>query len=323
MLSAEKMRSNRIHVQISSNDTESSLRNSITLTETAQQGRKRLVHMFWVSSGDTLNRKVDTALRSALRTQKDTHLILWTIPSSFADVFNQTKHLLNFICPSKATFEVKSISEILRLLKASTSPDLQKCIPSLSSGLEGRATPNSDLLRFLALYFYGGIYVDADTMFLKDLHDFDGLSFAFKWDRGVKYYNTAIMGLPKNSIVVPKIIKHFGRCNPGVFHPIGIRKAFNCSSGVCKDMIMMPTALFNPTQAPQSNWQWQKDAAFKLGLETQMFFDKPRLWEFEHFFPGSYTFHWHNKWKHPIVPNSFFTDIEQLNLQCEFRHDLQ
>ena len=67
----------------------------------------------------------------------------------------------------------------------------------------------SDMIRFMALYFYGGIYADADVIFMRKMRDIHGLAFAYKWDRNVVYYNTAVMGLPIGSPVVLQIIYHF------------------------------------------------------------------------------------------------------------------
>ena len=50
------------------------------------------------------------------------------------------------------------------------------------------------MIRFMALYFYGGIYADADVIFMRKMRDIHGLAFAYKWDRNVVYYNTAVIG---------------------------------------------------------------------------------------------------------------------------------
>ena len=213
-----------------------------------------IIHRFWASW--SFNRKVQTAILSSLRTQSNARVIVWTLPSTLSSVLAQTQRLQELSCPSNSTLEVRSIRELQDLLSNSQDPILRICAQSLHD------TPNnmvvlSDVIRFMALYFYGGIYADADVIFMRDMRDLHGLAFAYKWDRNVLYYNTAVMGMPVKSPVVLQIIYHFQSCNADTFYPTRIHEALSCNSGVCNELIMMPTALFGPVSAPQSNWQWQ------------------------------------------------------------------
>ena len=288
-----------------------------------------MIHIFWTpgstqdrnrrvdETANHLNRKVETALRSALRTQTDARIILWTHVQHFERLNEQTRALRELRCRSGSTMEVRSTEELSKLSIASNDPLLKMCAPNLSGKLDHKVS-YSDLLRFVALYFFGGLYVDSDTVFLRDMRDLHGQSFAFKWDFTVQYYNTAIMGLPKSSPLVPQIIKHTKVCSAEGFYPISIKDALNCTIGVCQGLIMMPTLLFNPSQSSQTEWQWQNVDGIKHNRDvgTHWFFDRPRLWELDNFFPGSYTFHWHNRWMHPVHNESFFADLERLNAEC-------
>ena len=274
-----------------------------------------IIHRFWASW--SFNRKVQTAILSSLRTQSNARVIVWTLPSTLSSVLAQTQRLQELSCPSNSTLEVRSIRELQDLLSNSQDPILRICAQSLHD------TPNnmvvlSDVIRFMALYFYGGIYADADVIFMRDMRDLHGLAFAYKWDRNVLYYNTAVLGLPVKSPIVLQIIYHFKSCNADTFYPTRIHEALSCGSGVCDELIMMPTALFGPVSAPQSNWQWQSDELHQMGTSTSWFFSKERRWHIDHFFPGVYTFHWHNRWNDPIHPDSWFADLERLNFAiCE------
>jgi hypothetical protein len=193
---------------------------------------------------------------------------------------------------------------------------------SCSAQIAGSGLPVafSDLIRFVALYYYGGIYADSDTVFLLDLRNFQGMSFAYKWDRRSNLlFNTAVMGLAKGSKVVPQIISKAGECTPAAFFPTRIHEKLTCAAGGCAELIMIPSALFNPSMGPQSNYHWQDDNAFGgIGVSTDWFFDRVRLWDLDpfHFFPGAHTFHWHNKWNNPIHKDSFFADLQRLNAVC-------
>ena len=162
-----------------------------------------LIHMFWTSIDGVLNAKVETALRSALRTQHGAKLMLWTTPSSFSTVHAQTSKLVGLGCACE--FELRSTDELVRLAEADSSAEMRSCSAQIAGS--GLPVAFSDLIRFVALYYYGGIYADSDTVFLLDLRNFQGMSFAYKWDRRSNLlFNTAVMGLAKGSKVVPQII---------------------------------------------------------------------------------------------------------------------
>lgn len=281
-------------------------------TENRDLSRRVIIHMFWSSVDGTLNEKVKTSLRSALRTQHRTRLILWTTPDSLRGLTAQIERISTLQCPS--TLELKSTDELIDLTEKD-SKTMRSCVDSLRRASHDLVA-FSDLIRFLALYYFGGIYADADMIFLKDLQNFQGVSFAYKWDRNVQFYNTALMGLTKGNELVPQIISRAGECSPAAFYPTRIHEKLSCSSGVCNELIMMPTALFSPVSAPQSNYQWQEDSAHSLGTTTDWFFQRPRLWGLDHFFPGAHTFHWHNRWEMSVHNDSFFSHLQRLNSVC-------
>lgn len=275
-----------------------------------------IIHRFWSYQKELhdLNRKILTSFWSGLNTQSNSKTIIWTLPSSLSYLTELTKDMRN--CGS-SSLEIKSIAEILHLLEAleDDSP-LKMCIPSFQKWEENMVA-FSDLVRFIALYFFGGIYVDVDVIFLMDMKAFHGKSFAYKWDLNVNSYNTAIMGLPMDSKLVIQIIKYFGGCNSAVFYPSTIHEAMTCEGGICKELVMMPTALFNPTSSSSSNYQWF-ETPDKKNLIVDFVFNQERFWDLEHFYPGSYTFHWHNRWDWPIHPKSFFASFEYLHSRCTF-----
>ncbi|KAF9407396.1 hypothetical protein BGZ94_002707 [Podila epigama] len=65
----------------------------------------------------------------------------------------------------------------------------------------------SDEARFLLLYRYGGMYLDADVLLLKDMSPFyeAGREFAYEWSN-TEMYNTAILRLNKHSSVARRIL---------------------------------------------------------------------------------------------------------------------
>ncbi|KAF9330887.1 hypothetical protein BG006_006198 [Podila minutissima] len=65
----------------------------------------------------------------------------------------------------------------------------------------------SDEARFLILHRYGGMYLDADTLLLRDMSPIcdTGLEFAYEWSN-LKIYNAAIMKLDKGGVVVRQVL---------------------------------------------------------------------------------------------------------------------
>jgi hypothetical protein len=53
-----------------------------------------------------------------------------------------------------------------------------------------------DLVRFMILNLYGGIYVDGDVLFLRDMSLFWTENFAYRWSQ-LETWNTAVLGLNK------------------------------------------------------------------------------------------------------------------------------
>ncbi|KAG0205337.1 hypothetical protein BGX28_003045 [Mortierella sp. GBA30] len=65
----------------------------------------------------------------------------------------------------------------------------------------------SDEARFLILYRYGGMYLDADVLLLRDMSPFydSGKEFAYEWS-STQMYNTAVLRLKRGSGVARRIL---------------------------------------------------------------------------------------------------------------------
>ncbi|GJJ72640.1 hypothetical protein EMPS_04998 [Entomortierella parvispora] len=66
----------------------------------------------------------------------------------------------------------------------------------------------SDEARFLILHRYGGMYLDADVLLLKDMSPFydAGVEFAYEWSN-TEMYNTAVLRMNKGSSVAKRILE--------------------------------------------------------------------------------------------------------------------
>ena len=226
-----------------------------------------------------------------------------------------------FVCSTLATLQVRSLDVLAEQLAQSSDPvvNAQKCqLPT-----SGSAVRNSDMFRFLVLYFYGGLYVDADTLFLKDLAVFHGLSFAFKWGGGgednpvAQGFNTAIMGLPKGSPIPGRIIQKHG-CSPTAFYPSSVNSALDCANRdtECIGFAMMPTMLFDPIHATSGTEKWRDPGRYFSNGDS--IFSKPSPFvDGANFYPGAFAYHWHNRWNMPYHEKSEFARLVELNSRCD------
>lgn len=102
----------------------------------------------------------------------------------------------------------------------------------------------SDLARFTITHRYGGIYIDADTVFLRDweeLWNYKG-QFAYRWSYHDKY-NTAVLKLHKGS-ALGKFLFQAALENGLDFHPMTISEYLK-DAGLEKLLYRLPDALFD------------------------------------------------------------------------------
>lgn len=211
-------------------------------------------HTFWCMGGSNpLNDKIITGFRSVLRTQRRVHFIVWTLPDCFHTTQIQVRDAgLSSYCP-RSTIEVKSTAALGELLK--NVPSLEKCLPAFeNTNINQWLTAYSDLIRFIALYFYGGIYIDSDVVCIRSMASLYSLNFSFRWDSGVNHFNTAIMGFHSPGNALPaKIVGFYNSCTPQNFHPEDASRAMTRVGSAHKDLIMLPTLFFDPMQVIYCN----------------------------------------------------------------------
>ena len=279
-----------------------------------------IIHTTWCKpdDGDNLNPKTLTAFRAILRTQNNVRFIVWTSPECMSKTEKQLNELKSFC--TKALIEVRSTSELHEASKLETG-SVKQCTSALESVDREGMKVMSPLIRFVALYFYGGIFIANDVLVLKALAYFQGKSFAYRSNTEVNYYNTDVMGLKKGSPLLPKIIDRRGGCVPPSFAPEDINKALDCPNGICDELIMFPTHLFDPVMVQPGSFEkrdWQFEPPTRSGDPYSWFFTKDKTSNLDSFFPGSYTFHWHEgKENVDINGGSYFAEFQHLNAKCQ------
>ncbi|KAJ3574080.1 hypothetical protein NP233_g1987 [Leucocoprinus birnbaumii] len=196
-----------------------------------------------------------------------------------------------------------------------TSNDFTKRAGSKSASTYDRLSVIlSDLARFILCHRYGGIYLDADTLFLRDWEEMWGWrgAFAYRWSR-LPRYNTAVLKLNKNS-ALGKFLFRTALKNNLDFHPmtmsVYLREAY--LEGL---LLMLPDALFDSA--------WLNTEGYQLSRPPQPYFSNfeqffdtpvsesaaPQALGFEGFFRGAYSYHFHNFWWKPFDPARNWPDL--------------
>lgn len=123
----------------------------------------------------------------------------------------------------------------------------------------------SDLARFILCHRYGGIYLDADTVFLRDWEELWGWkgAFAYRWSRLTRY-NTAILKLNKNS-ALGKFLFRTALKNNLDFHPMTV-SMYVREAHLEQLLLKLPDALFDSA--------WLGVEGYQLARPPQPFFSR-------------------------------------------------
>jgi WD repeat and SOF domain-containing protein 1 len=123
--------------------------------------------------------------------------------------------------------------------------DMLKRLGSKSSASYDRVSVIiSDMARFVLCHRFGGIYLDADTIFLRDWEELWGWkgAFAYRWSR-LEKYNTAVLRLNKGSAIGSFLFRTALK-NGLDFHPMSISK-YTKDAHLEGLLLRLPDALFD------------------------------------------------------------------------------
>jgi WD repeat and SOF domain-containing protein 1 len=126
-----------------------------------------------------------------------------------------------------------------------TKDELLNRIGSTSSKEYDRLTVVlSDMARFVLTHRFGGVYLDADTIFLRDWEELSGWkgAFAYRWSR-LEKYNTAVLKMQRNSAIGSFLFKS-ALANGLDFHPMTISR-YTKDASLEGLLLRLPDALFD------------------------------------------------------------------------------
>lgn len=176
----------------------------------------------------------------------------------------------------------------------------------------------SDMARFVLCHRFGGIYLDADTILLRDWEELWGFHGAhgYRWSYHPKY-NTAVLRLHKQSALGTFLFRTSIR-NGLDFHPMSISN-YVADAHLESLFLRVPDALFDPAWLNTEGYQRERppqpyftasvlhDSVIGTSLiyknSFSDFFETPATQGaaplalgFDGFFKGAYSYHFHNFW---------------------------
>ncbi|KIJ40160.1 hypothetical protein M422DRAFT_230324 [Sphaerobolus stellatus SS14] len=172
----------------------------------------------------------------------------------------------------------------------------------------------SDMARFVLCHRFGGVYLDADTVLLRDWEELWGWkgAFAYRWSR-LPLYNTAVLKLNKGSALGTFLIRTALRHGLD-FHPMTISQ-YTKDSGLDSLLLRLPDAVFDPAWLNTEGFQRERPPSPDLTSFTQFFHTPPSKTAdamaigFDGFFRGAYSYHWHNHWWEPFDSTRNWPDL--------------
>ena len=169
----------------------------------------------------------------------------------------------------------------------------------------------SDFSRHVILYNYGGVYVDMDTMFLRDMNSllrnklFDR-EFCYRWSAHQSYGNSAVLRIHQKSEVGFKLLvrcREVGSCHP--------RIVLRFEDNTDLDLTVLPCVFFDPLWPHHDHKDKYNSAPFNRFDDFFRKFDwnftqNRNLRSYRDFFPGAFTYQWHNFWNAREYSESYF-----------------
>jgi len=172
----------------------------------------------------------------------------------------------------------------------------------------------SDMARFVLCHRFGGIYLDADTILLRDWEELWGWkgAFAYRWSR-LPTYNTAVLRMNKGSALGSFLFRTALK-NGLDFHPMQVA-VYTADAYLEGLLLRLPDALFDAAWLNTEDYQRDRPPQ-PYFTEFSHFFDTPtqnsaapHALGFKGFFRGSYSYHFHNFWWKPFDPSRNFPDL--------------
>ncbi|KAF8958965.1 hypothetical protein BDZ97DRAFT_1840080 [Flammula alnicola] len=230
-------------------------------------------------------------------------------------LFNSGGHIISVKKPvTSAAASTSENGTATATEKADEDDMLNRTGSKSSSSYDRLSVILSDMARFVLCHRFGGIYLDADTILLRDWEELWGWkgAFAYRWSR-LENYNTAVLRMNKGSALGTFLFRTALK-NGLDFHPMTVSR-YTADSHLEGLLLRLPDALFDAAWLNTENYQRDRPPQ-PYFTEFGDFFDTPaqnsaapHALGFHGFFRGSYSYHFHNFWWKPFDPARNFPDL--------------
>jgi hypothetical protein len=139
------------------------------------------------------------------------------------------------------------------------------------------------------------MYVDVDTLFLRDLQPLFALEFAYRWSI-LDGFNTAVLRLFPQSNISSIIINHAHQTrSPYAFFPSSIHTYL-----LPANFYRLPCAFFDPIWLtvdqgdPRTQQEWKLNEGYLQGFKDPFLKQNELSRRGRTVFDGAFTFHWHS-----------------------------
>ncbi|KAF9530545.1 glycosyltransferase family 32 protein [Crepidotus variabilis] len=231
------------------------------------------------------------------------------------NLFNSGGYIINVKKKATTTTTTEGEETVAETTTAADEDDIVNRLGSKSSSSYDRLSVIlSDMARFVLTHRFGGIYLDADTILLRDWEELWGWTgaFAYRWSR-LENYNTAVLKLNKNSALGTFLFRTAIK-NGLDFHPMTVSR-YTRDAYLQGLLLRLPDALFDAAWLNTENYQRDRPPQ-PYFTEFAHFFDTPaqnsaapQALGIEGFFRGSYSYHFHNFWWKPFDSTRNFPDL--------------
>jgi hypothetical protein len=270
-----------------------------------------LYHVYW--SG-RFTRKVALAIKSFLATQDLSRSELWLWLDGLDPGRGERDPLLAPLLPFITVKRFDAAAEA-RDTPLERRTDLYE---------SARKVVRSDFHRLVTLFRHGGVYVDADTLFLRDLRELPlpeelPAEFCSRWS-GRPWVNTALTRLERESAVGLWLLSRADAQNS--CRPQELTRAAE-GEELDVDLLVLPSGLFDPLWLHVDRVDVFADRPFDSFPDFfrpfgWRFRRKPEIRSYRDLFPGAFAYHWHNLWQARERASSYFGLVEA-ELDAELR----
>jgi hypothetical protein len=259
------------------------------------------VHFYWRGP---FGRKAAFALKSFLATQNLMRLEawLWLDQSDGA--------------PAAHGPQLDALSALVRLMTYDPAELARDTPLALAQDLIAAPTSaaRSDAFRLTVLHRHGGLYIDMDTLLLRDLtilldSPSGNRPFCYCWS-GESVATNAISRLERESTLGIELMAHarsIGSCHP--------RQLLRHADHDGLDLLELPCPFFDPLWLHFDRWNRFRQAPFDRFSDFFRPFGwfyrrQPGLNSIRDFFPGAFAYQWHGLWRAREAANSYFGMFE-------------